>query len=140
MPLISSARASTREQTLDPHRMELRAAGCSIIHEGHASRANRTRPALARLLAVIPLGETLVVVCLDRLDRSQSHLLHVIESLGARRVRIRKRTKAGPRAARAQGRVGGNPVLKAGDRDAMRKLRLARNETYFRKIETSADT
>lgn len=53
---------------------------------------------------------------------------------------IRKRTKAGLRAARAQGRVGGNPVLKAGDRNAIRKQRLAPNETYFRKNETTADT
>ncbi len=53
---------------------------------------------------------------------------------------IRKRTKAGLRSARAQGRVGGNPGLRAGDRDAIRKLRLAPNETYFRKIEATADT
>lgn len=172
MPLIGYARVSTGEQTLDPQRMELRAAGCAVIHEEHASGADRTRPALARLLATIRPGETLVVVRLDRLARSLSHLLQVIETLEARgahfrslgdpidtttaqgkfslqvmgavaeleRALIRERTKAGLRAARAQGRVGGNPALKAGDREAIRKLRVARDETYFQKLEATADT
>lgn len=171
MSLIGYARVSTGEQTLDPQRMELRAAGCTTIHEEHASGADRTRPALARLLATIRPGQTLVVVRLDRLARSLSHLLQVIETLEARgahfrslgdpidtttaqgkfslqvmgavaeleRALIRERTKAGLRAARAQGRIGGNPALKAGDRDAIRKLRAARDETYFRKLEASAD-
>ena len=172
MSLIGYARVSTGEQTLDPQRMELRAAGCTTIHEEHASGADRTRPALARLLATIRPGQTLVVVRLDRLARSLSHLLQVIETLEARgahfrslgdpidtttaqgkfslqvmgavaeleRALIRERTKAGLRAARAQGRVGGNPALKAGDRDAIRKLRAARDETYFQKLESTADT
>ena len=138
----------------------------------HASGADRTRPALARLLATIRPGETLVVVRLDRLARSLSHLLQVIETLEAKgahfrslgdpidtttaqgkfslqvmgavaeleRALIRERTKAGLRAARAQGRVGGNPALKAGDREAIRKLRVARDETYFQKLEATADT
>jgi DNA invertase Pin-like site-specific DNA recombinase len=55
--------------------MELRAAGCAIIHEEHASGADRGRPALARLLAAIRPGETLVVVRLDRLVRSLTHLM-----------------------------------------------------------------
>jgi DNA invertase Pin-like site-specific DNA recombinase len=82
--LIGYARVSTGEQTLDPQRMELRAAGCAIIHEEHTSGANRARPALARLLAIIRPDETLVVVRLDRLARSQGHLLQVIESLEAK--------------------------------------------------------
>lgn len=171
MALIGYARVSTGEQTLDPQRDELREAGCAAIHEEHASGADRARPALARLLAAIRPGDTLVVVRLDRLARSLSHLLEVIERLKARgahfrslgdpvdtttpqgtfslqvmgavaeleRALIRERTKAGLRSARAQGRVGGNPGLRAGDRDAIRKLRAARDESYFRKLEAGAE-
>ena len=171
MPLIGYARVSTGEQTLDPQLAELREAGCTLIHEEQASGADRTRPALARLLAAIRPGDTLVVVRLDRLARSLSHLLQVIEMLEARgahfrslgdpvdtataqgkfslqvmgavaeleRALIRERTKAGLRSARAQGRIGGNPALRAGDREAIRKLRAARDEGYFRKLEASAN-
>ena len=53
--------------------------------EEHASGADRSRPVLARLLRDIAAGETLVVVRLDRLARSVSHLLAVIEQLEAKR-------------------------------------------------------
>ena len=53
------------------------------MHEEHASGADRSRPVLARLLRDIGPGETLVVVRLDRLARSVSHLLAVIEQLEA---------------------------------------------------------
>lgn len=171
MALIGYARVSTGEQTLDPQRDELRVAGCSIIHEEHASGGDRARPVLGRLLGMIRPGDTLVVVRLDRLARSLSHLLDVIERLKAQgahfrslgdpidtttpqgtfslqvmgavaeleRALIRERTKAGLRSARAQGRVGGNPALRAGDRDALRQLRAARDEGYFRKLEASAE-
>ena len=171
MALIGYARVSTGEQTLDPQRLELEAAGCAVIFEEQASGADRARPALARLLAAIRPGDTLVVVRLDRLARSLSHLLQVIERLETRgahfrslgdpvdtataqgkfslqvmgavaeleRALIRERTRAGLRSARAQGRVGGNPGLRAGEREAIRKLRAARDESYFRKLEASAE-
>jgi DNA invertase Pin-like site-specific DNA recombinase len=61
--------------------MNFRAAGCVTILKGHGSGADRSRPVLARLLRDIAAGETLVVVRLDRLARSVSHLLAVIEHL-----------------------------------------------------------
>ena len=79
--LVGYARVSTEEQGTDPQLDELRAAGCHIVHEEHASGADRSRPVLARLLREIRSGETLVVVRLDRLARSVSHLLAVIEQL-----------------------------------------------------------
>lgn len=89
MALIGYARADTFEQTLDRKRRELRAAGCDSIHEGHASGADRRRPALARLLATIIPGDTLIVVRLDRLARSLVHLLQVIDLLKAKGVHFR---------------------------------------------------
>jgi DNA invertase Pin-like site-specific DNA recombinase len=79
--LIGYARVSTDEQGTDPQRDELSTAGCSTILEEHASGADRSRPVLARLLRDIAAGEMLVVVRLDRLARSVSHLLGVIEQL-----------------------------------------------------------
>ena len=82
--LIGYARVSTEEQGTDPQLDELRAAGCATVLEEHASGADRSRPVLARLLREIRPGETLVVVRLDRLARSVSHLLAVIEQLEAK--------------------------------------------------------
>src|SRR5947209_131312 len=82
--LIGYARVATEEQGTDPQTDELRAAGCATIREEHASGADRSRPVLARLLRDIAAGETLVVVRLDRLARSVSHLLAVIEQLAAK--------------------------------------------------------
>jgi DNA invertase Pin-like site-specific DNA recombinase len=161
--LIGYARVSTDEQGTDPQLDELRAAGCETVLEEHASGADRTRPVLARLLREIRPGETLVVVRLDRLARSVSHLLAVIEQLetgGAHfrslhdpidtctpqgmfslqvlgavaqleRALIAERTKAGLKAARSRGRIGGNPGLRAGDPDAIRKVRASRAAAHL---------
>jgi DNA invertase Pin-like site-specific DNA recombinase len=82
--LVGYARVSTEEQGTDPQTDELRAAGCTAIREEHASGADRSRPVLTRLLRDITAGDTLVVVRLDRLARSVSHLLVVIEQLAAK--------------------------------------------------------
>lgn len=55
------------------------------------------------------------------------------------RALIRERTRARLRAAREQGRIGSNPALRAGDREALRKLRAARDESYFRKHGARAE-
>jgi DNA invertase Pin-like site-specific DNA recombinase len=82
--LIGYARVSTEDQGTDPQTDELRAAGCASVREEHASGADRSRPVLARLLRDIAASDTLVVVRLDRLARSVSHLLTVIEQLAAK--------------------------------------------------------
>jgi len=87
--LIGYARVSTEDQGTDPQRDELRAAGCVSVLEEHASGANPSRPVLARLLHDIRADETLVVVRLDRLARSVSHLLVVIEQLEAKGAHFR---------------------------------------------------
>jgi DNA invertase Pin-like site-specific DNA recombinase len=170
--LIGYARVSTDEQGTDPQLDELRAAGCATILEEHASGADRSRPVLARLLHEIRAGETLVVVRLDRLARSVSHLLAVIEQLEAagahfrslrdpidtttpqgmfslqvlgavaqlERALIAERTKAGLRAARSRGRVGGNPGLRARDPDAIRKVRASRDAAYLDAVLAQAES
>jgi DNA invertase Pin-like site-specific DNA recombinase len=170
--LIGYARVSTEEQGTDPQLDELRAAGCSAILEEHASGADRSRPVLARLLREIRPGETLVVVRLDRLARSVSHLLAVIEQLEAsgahfrslrdpidtttpqgmfslqvlgavaqlERALIAERTKAGLRAARSRGRVGGNPGLRSRDPDAIRKVQVSRHAAHLADVLSQLDS
>ncbi|WP_108502610.1 recombinase family protein [Paracoccus indicus] len=170
MPLIGYARVSTDEQTLAPQAQALKAAGCVWIREEHASGGNRTRPVLRAVLDGIGKGDTLVVVRIDRLARSLSHLLEVIEQLEAKgaffrsiedpidtaspqgkftlqvlgaaaefeRALIRERTKAGLASARLEGRIGGNPGLRAREPDALRKIRLARQDGYMERLGHTA--
>jgi DNA invertase Pin-like site-specific DNA recombinase len=87
--LIGYARVSTEDQAHDAQLDELRGTGCAIVHQEHGSGASRARPVLARLLREISPGEVLVVVRLDRLARSVSHLLEVIEALEAKGAHFR---------------------------------------------------
>lgn len=81
MALIGYARVSTDEQTTTGQAADLRAAGCTEVHEEHGSGGNRSRPVLNKVLDRIKPGDTLIVVRIDRLARSLSHLLEVIEGL-----------------------------------------------------------
>jgi DNA invertase Pin-like site-specific DNA recombinase len=87
--LIGYARVSTDEQATEAQEIELRAAGCETIIQEHGSGASRARPALAKVVREIGAGDTLVVVRLDRLARSVSHLLEVIEELTDRNAHFR---------------------------------------------------
>ncbi|MEP3668956.1 MAG: recombinase family protein, partial [Roseibium sp.] len=171
MPLIGYARVSTDDQSTASQAEELRAAGCTQVYEENASGGDRTRPVLRRLIDSLKPGDVIVVVRLDRLARSLSHLLEVIEGLEANgvhfrslrdpvdttspqgkftlqvlgaaaeleRALIRERTMSGLKSARRAGRVGGNPGLVSGDKNALRKLARARDETHMNKLMDSAD-
>ena len=159
MALLGYSRVSTGGQTTAPQVDALAAAGCTTIIEETASGADRSRPELARALAILQRGDTLVVAKLDRVARSVSHLCEVVAALKARGVHfrslgdaidtntpagmftfhilaavaelerelIRGRTISGLAAARARGRVGGNPALRTPEGvAAMVALRAAR--------------
>jgi DNA invertase Pin-like site-specific DNA recombinase len=83
MALRGYARVSTQAQDLGPQLRQLRAVGCTEIFEEKASGTSRARPELARLLDRLRRGDTLVVVRIDRLARSLSHLLAIIERVRA---------------------------------------------------------
>jgi hypothetical protein len=55
------------------------------------------------------------------------------------RALIAERTKAGLQAARSRGRVGGNPGLRAGDRDAIRKVRASRDAAHLDSVLAHLD-
>ena len=67
-----------------PIAQALKSEGCAEIHEKQASGGNRARPVLARVLERTGKGDTLVLVRIDRLARSLSHLLEMIERLEAK--------------------------------------------------------
>jgi DNA invertase Pin-like site-specific DNA recombinase len=169
--LLGYARVSTEDQATDAQTDELTAAGCATIYQEHGSGASRARPELARLMREIRTGDVLVVVRLDRLARSVSHLLDVIERLeesGAHfrslrdpidtstpqgmfslqvlgavaqleRALISERTKAGIKAARARGKLPGNPGLRARDPEAIRKVAAARDRVFTTDVIASMD-
>ena len=89
MRRIGYARVSTEDQSPAAQAAELKAAGCTEIHAEQASGGDRARPVLARVLDGIGKGDELVVVRIDRLARSLSHLLEVIAALEARGARFR---------------------------------------------------
>ena len=160
--LIGYARVSTEDQATDAQSDELAAAGCHILYRETGSGASRQRPELAHLMRDIGPGDVLVVVRLDRLARSVSHLLDVIERLDEKgahfkslrdpidtstpqgmfslqvlgavaqleRALISERTKAGIKAARARGKLPGNPGLRARDPAAIRKAAAARDRVF----------
>ncbi|EHS53249.1 Resolvase domain-containing protein [Rhizobium sp. PDO1-076] len=170
--LVGYARVSTEDQVNDAQVDELKAAGCHVVHEEHGSGVSRTRPVLAKLLREIAAGDVLVVVRLDRLARSVSHLLEVIEQLEKRGVHFRslrdpidtstpqgmfslqvlgavaqlertliaERTKAGMKAAKARGRLAGNPGLRERRPEAVRAIAAARQRAYLDDLITSAQT
>lgn len=169
--LIGYARVSTDEQATEAQEMELRSAGCDVIVQEHGSGASRVRPALAKLIREIGAGETLVVVRLDRLARSVSHLLEVIEDLtqkGAHfrslrdpidtttpqgmfslqvlgavaqleRALISERTKAGIRAAKAKGRLSGNPGVRERRPEALAKMTATQKAAYGDRVQATVN-
>jgi DNA invertase Pin-like site-specific DNA recombinase len=83
MAKVGCARVSTDEQDTLLQLNALLADGCVTIFEDTASGASRDRPNLKRAIDRIRLGDTLVVVRIDRLARSLSHLLQFVETLRA---------------------------------------------------------
>ncbi|MCK6374174.1 MAG: recombinase family protein [Zoogloea sp.] len=81
---IGYARVSTQDQKLDLQRNALTAAGCSVIFEDQTSGTRTTRPGLDKVLARIGPEVVLVVWRLDRLGRSLSHLVEVVQQIEAK--------------------------------------------------------
>src|SRR5438094_3385927 len=89
--LIGYARVSTTDQDLSLQLEALRQAGCRAawIFRDTTSGAQTTRPGLEACLRALEPGDTLVVWRLDRLGRSMTHLVTVIEELLGRQVGFR---------------------------------------------------
>jgi DNA invertase Pin-like site-specific DNA recombinase len=84
IPVIGYARVSTDGQTLDAQVAALKAAGCAKVFQEKISGARSDRPQLAKAIAAVVEGDTLVVTRLDRLARSTRDLLNTLHAVGER--------------------------------------------------------
>jgi DNA invertase Pin-like site-specific DNA recombinase len=79
--IVGYARVSTDGQTLDAQHMALVAAGCAKVFSEKQSGAKTDRQQLAKALAALAEGDTLVVCKLDRLARSTRDLLNTLAAI-----------------------------------------------------------
>ncbi|MFX4226474.1 MAG: recombinase family protein [Porticoccaceae bacterium] len=77
------------------------------------------------------------VDCSTPIGRFFLHILGSVAEL--ERNNIHDRTIAGLKEARAQGRVGGNPLLRARDPEALAQLNDARDRRYFEKLSAVSE-
>lgn len=84
---IGYARVSTDEQNLDLQQSALEGFGCEKLFEDSGiSGSAIDRPGLAQALDALSEGDILVVWKLDRLGRSLSHLVSLLDDLGKRGI------------------------------------------------------
>ena len=90
--LIGYARTSTLDQkaSIEAQARELTAAGCGKLFSEQVSSVDvGNREQLAQALDFIREGDTLVVTKLDRLARSDGHLLSILDTLKAKGADLR---------------------------------------------------
>ncbi|TCG09273.1 DNA resolvase [Paraburkholderia steynii] len=86
---IGYARVSTDDQNLDLQLAALKKADCDdIFTDQGVSGARFSRPGLEQAMAALSKGDTLVVWRLDRLGRSLTKLVELVDALGARGVQF----------------------------------------------------
>src|SRR6516165_12793742 len=79
--IVGYARVSTDGQTLDAQQAALREAGATSVFSEKVSGAKTDRAALAKPIAALAVGDTLVVCKLDRLARSARDLLNTLAGI-----------------------------------------------------------
>ena len=82
--IVGYARVSTDGQTLDAQQATLRLAGAEKVYSEKISGAVADRPALAKAIAALGNGDTLIVTKLDRLARSTRDLLNTLAEIAQR--------------------------------------------------------
>lgn len=82
MTTIGYARVSTDGQTLDAQQAMLREVGAARVFAEKQSGAKTDRAQLAKALAALTAGDTLIVTKLDRLARSTRDLLNTLDAIG----------------------------------------------------------
>jgi DNA invertase Pin-like site-specific DNA recombinase len=86
MTIYGYARVSTDGQTLAAQEAALAAAGAAKIYAEKVSGAVTDRKALAKALAALGEGDTLIVTRLDRLARSTRDLLNTLDAIAKKRA------------------------------------------------------
>lgn len=84
---IGYARVSTEDQNLDMQNDALKKVGCGEIYKEYASgKSTQARPELTSCLRALRAGDTLTVWRLDRLGRSLSDLVAIVNDLEKRGI------------------------------------------------------
>ncbi|MDO5664496.1 MAG: recombinase family protein [Bacteroidia bacterium] len=83
--IIGYSRVSTNEQNLDLQNDALKNFGCENIYQEKVS-SFKSRPELQKALSFLRPDDTFVVWKLDRLARSLTELLNIINDLNARKI------------------------------------------------------
>jgi DNA invertase Pin-like site-specific DNA recombinase len=82
------ARVSTTDQELAAQIDALEAAGCDEILQEKVSSRAALRPELERLLDKARSGDQIVIYRLDRLGRSLSHLINLVEQFNQQGIEL----------------------------------------------------
>lgn len=83
------ARVSTTEQNLDLQTNALKAENCNQIFSEKISSRAKHRPELGKLLSQLRADDELIIYKLDRIARSTTELLNLLESLTNKGVAIK---------------------------------------------------
>jgi DNA invertase Pin-like site-specific DNA recombinase len=105
MTTIGYARVSTDGQTLAAQTEALHGAGCARIFAEKISGAYSDRPQLAKAIAALAEGDTLVVCKLDRLARSTRDLLNTLDVIGKAGATFKSLADAWANTDTAHGRL-----------------------------------
>lgn len=92
--LVGYARVSTKYQNLDMQLDALKAAGCEEVFTDTASGAAKHRDGLEKCLEYVREGDTLVVWKIDRLGRSITHLVKLLDQLHSDGIEFRSLTES----------------------------------------------
>ena len=87
--LIGYARISTDTQKLDLQIDALRHAGCEQIYQDVMSGSIKHRPGLDLMMKEVTSGDVVCIYKLDRIGRSLSNLVHLVEDMSRREINLR---------------------------------------------------
>lgn len=83
---VGYARVSTHDQDLSLQMDALEKAGCGKVFHDHISGSQNERAGLAEVMDYLRPGDTLVVWRLDRLGRSLTHLIELVNHLAEQEI------------------------------------------------------
>lgn len=90
MAFVGWARVSTQDQDLSIQLETLKSAGCTKIFQGkHSGTSDKNKSELEKLLDYVREGDTVVCTKMDRLGRSLSQVLTILEQLNNKGVRVK---------------------------------------------------
>jgi DNA invertase Pin-like site-specific DNA recombinase len=103
--IVGYARVSTDGQTLNAQQSSLTAAGAERVFSEKESGAKTDRAQLAKAIAALAEGDTLIVTKLDRLARSTRDLLNTLDAIGKVGATFKSLTDSWANTDTAHGRL-----------------------------------